>query len=220
MEDKTVAETLAQTKVLILNEAKELEANSIRHSEKARNQAIGVFAFIALVLSIIGAFGVPMLIQKYATEAAEQAIESEVNSKYVESVKKELQTAKLLREGIESEFSQIKTINTEAIALRNSISPKFDERITIFQSDLSGLFQSISGLKQSLNNIEVGSCKYIMGACGKGMYQQPTYYLDRVGFECPDSNPILRGIRFERCGGLNTVNEGLLLRGSCCQLKK
>ena len=62
----------------------------------------------------------------------------------------------------------------------------------------------------------LGSCAIYHGACGEGMYGQPTYYLDRVSGNCPVTQPILNGFKFARCGAIDTPNEGLMLVMTCC----
>ena len=63
------------------------------------------------------------------------------------------------------------------------------------------------------------ACEQVDGPCGNGMYQKPTYYFDRVSFECPESHPMLSGFRFLRCGTTGTENEGLRVRATCCQVQ-
>jgi hypothetical protein len=64
----------------------------------------------------------------------------------------------------------------------------------------------------------VGSCMTVMGACGNGTFNQPTYFLDRVGGNCPTDHPIFNGFKFARCGTLGTTDEGLQLVMTCCAL--
>jgi hypothetical protein len=66
---------------------------------------------------------------------------------------------------------------------------------------------------------QIGDCKVVNGGCGTGTYNQPTFYLDRVGGNCPSDHPILNGFAFFRCGPLATVDEGLALAMTCCALQ-
>ena len=66
--------------------------------------------------------------------------------------------------------------------------------------------------------VTMWDCTEYVGACGEGLYQQPTYYLDRVRFTCQPEHPVMQAVRFERCGEFNTPAEGLRLIGTCCAL--
>ena len=96
---------------------------------------------------------------------------------------------------------------------------------------------SVSGLilKQHLNNREsvmsqtitdktnslyIGECRLVNGDCGAGMFNQPTFFLDRVSFSCPNEAPIMVGFRFARCGELGTDDEGLQIVSKCCNLAR
>ena len=63
------------------------------------------------------------------------------------------------------------------------------------------------------------ACETVDGPCGNGMFQQPTYFFDRVSFDCPASHPMLSGFRYQRCGTLGSATEGLRVRATCCQIQ-
>ena len=67
--------------------------------------------------------------------------------------------------------------------------------------------------------LSIGSCTTVTGTCGNGTYNQPTYFLDRVGGTCPDDHPVFKGFKFMRCGTLGTADEGLALQMTCCALQ-
>jgi hypothetical protein len=67
--------------------------------------------------------------------------------------------------------------------------------------------------------LAVGDCMTVNGDCGAGTYMQPTFYLDRVGGNCPTDHPIFNGFKFHRCGTLNSSTEGLQLIMTCCRLQ-
>jgi hypothetical protein len=67
--------------------------------------------------------------------------------------------------------------------------------------------------------LKVGDCKTVDSACGNGTYNQPTFYLDRVGGTCPTDHPVFNGFKFLRCGTLDSASEGLALRMTCCALQ-
>jgi hypothetical protein len=66
--------------------------------------------------------------------------------------------------------------------------------------------------------LKVGDCKTVDGACGNGTYNEPTFYLDRVGGTCPADHPVFNGFKFLRCA-TGTPDEGLALRMTCCALQ-
>jgi hypothetical protein len=70
----------------------------------------------------------------------------------------------------------------------------------------------------AVEGFAVGGCMSVTGDCGNGTFNQPTYFLDRVGGSCPDDHPIFRGFKFQRCGTLGTSDEGLQLVMTCCAL--
>lgn len=67
--------------------------------------------------------------------------------------------------------------------------------------------------------LKIADCKTVDGTCGGGTYNEPTYFLDRVGGTCPADHPVFNGFSFLRCGTLNTAAEGLALRMTCCALQ-
>ncbi len=67
--------------------------------------------------------------------------------------------------------------------------------------------------------MKIGDCMSVAGACGSGTYNQPTFYLDRVGGTCPADHPVFNGFKFMRCGTLGTATEGLSLQMTCCALQ-
>jgi hypothetical protein len=67
--------------------------------------------------------------------------------------------------------------------------------------------------------LKVSDCKTVDSACGSGTYNQPTYFLDRVGGTCPADHPVFNGFKFLRCGTLGSATEGLALRMTCCALQ-
>jgi hypothetical protein len=67
--------------------------------------------------------------------------------------------------------------------------------------------------------LKVGDCMSVNSACGNGTYQQPTYYLDRVGGTCPADHPVFNGFKFFRCGTIGSSDEGLALSMTCCALQ-
>lgn len=62
----------------------------------------------------------------------------------------------------------------------------------------------------------VSNCAHVQGPCGNGMFNQPTFYMDRVSGFCPAERPMLNGFRFVRCGPIATSEEGLALDLVCC----
>jgi hypothetical protein len=66
----------------------------------------------------------------------------------------------------------------------------------------------------------IADCMTVQGACGAGTFNQPTYYLDRVGGTCPADHPVFNGFQFFRCGAIGTADEGLGLNMTCCALKQ
>ena len=75
-----------------------------------------------------------------------------------------------------------------------------------------------SAFASSTHTHTVTGCVTVDGPCGNGTYGQPTLYLDRVGMDCPAATPLMRGWRFARCGVLDTGDEGLLIRATCCAI--
>ncbi len=67
--------------------------------------------------------------------------------------------------------------------------------------------------------LKVGDCMSVEGTCGSGTYNEPDYFLDRVGGTCPTDHPVFNGFKFFRCGDLGTATEGLALRMTCCALQ-
>ena len=88
------------------------------------------------------------------------------------------------------------------------------------KAGVDGLKKSQQSTTQSLNRLVIGECKAVKGSCGTGMFKQPLHYMDRVRFSCPAQSPVLRSLKFVRCGKRGTSNEGLLLEASCCKLRK
>lgn len=78
--------------------------------------------------------------------------------------------------------------------------------------------KAASAFASSTHTHAVTGCVAVQGACGTGTFNQPTYYLDRVGGTCPEATPVLRGISLARCGALGTPEEGLALRMTCCAI--
>jgi hypothetical protein len=66
---------------------------------------------------------------------------------------------------------------------------------------------------------QVTECREVVGPCGEGMFNMPTYFFDRVRFTCPEEAPILNGLRFDRCGQRDTPNEGLSITATCCTIR-
>ncbi len=67
--------------------------------------------------------------------------------------------------------------------------------------------------------MKIADCKTVDSACGNGTYNEPTFYLDRVGGNCPADHPVFNGFKFLRCGTLGSATEGLALRMTCCALE-
>lgn len=67
--------------------------------------------------------------------------------------------------------------------------------------------------------MSIGDCMSVQGSCGSGTYNQPTYFLDRVGGNCPTDHPVFNGFKFMRCGDLGTADEGLAFVMNCCALQ-
>lgn len=67
--------------------------------------------------------------------------------------------------------------------------------------------------------VQIADCKRVDGPCGIGMFNQPTYFFDRVSGYCPSDHPIMNGFGFFRCGAIATADEGLALAMNCCALQ-
>jgi hypothetical protein len=67
----------------------------------------------------------------------------------------------------------------------------------------------------------IGACISVDGPCGVGTFGQPTYFLDRVGGNCPTDHPVFNGFKFFRCPTPppGDATEGLALRMTCCALQ-
>lgn len=75
--------------------------------------------------------------------------------------------------------------------------------------------QAENAAKAHANSIKVGNCTTVTGGCGTGTTGQPLHYIDRVSFACPSERPILKNLRFVRCGsGAN----GLSISATCCAI--
>jgi septal ring factor EnvC (AmiA/AmiB activator) len=75
--------------------------------------------------------------------------------------------------------------------------------------------QAEHAAKAHANSIKVGNCTNVTGGCGTGTTGQPVHYIDRVSFACPSERPILKNLRFVRCGsGAN----GLSISATCCAI--
>jgi len=76
--------------------------------------------------------------------------------------------------------------------------------------------------KQHADELEAAfrslACREHLGDCGAGTYGHTLRWLDRVAFSCPMEQPVMTGVRFERCGKFNTPDEGLRLVANCCAL--
>ena len=65
---------------------------------------------------------------------------------------------------------------------------------------------------------ELTRCSVVEGVCGLGTFNQPTFFLDRVRFLCPEARPVMRGFRYGRCGELGTRGEGMHIVATCCAI--
>jgi hypothetical protein len=65
--------------------------------------------------------------------------------------------------------------------------------------------------------IRIDNCGKVEGKCGEDLDDHPLYYLDRVGFSCPNDRPILKTFGYTRCGDRAL---GLKIVATCCSLVK
>jgi len=65
--------------------------------------------------------------------------------------------------------------------------------------------------------IRIDNCGKVEGKCGEDLDNHPLYYLDRVGFSCPNDRPILKTFGYTRCGDRAL---GLKIVATCCSLVK
>ncbi len=147
----------------------------------------------------------------------------------IEGLKKSQQGTTQRLKRIDSLANETKSLKSGVDSLNRSQQGTTQrlKRIDSLANETKSLRAGVDGLKKSqqsttqrLNRVSIGNCKKIKGKCGAGMYNKPTYYLDRVRFSCPSQQPLLRSLRFLRCGKIKTKDEGLLVEATCCALTK
>jgi len=83
---------------------------------------------------------------------------------------------------------------------------------------LKGDIENLKNIVGKLS-IDCNECKTFTGNCGNGMFNQPTYYFDRVSYSCPTDYPMLKSFSYIRCGKTSTPDEGLAVKAVCCKVK-
>jgi hypothetical protein len=90
----------AEVQLAIEREVAKVRNEARQEAEKARNQAIGVLAFIALALSLASALGISQMIKDYSTSAAKKAVQKSTGNNF---------TIRAERAASDAEISSIKT---------------------------------------------------------------------------------------------------------------
>ncbi len=85
---------LPEIQLAIEREVTKAKDEARSEAEKARNQSIGVLAFVALVLSLAGALGISQMIKSQAKTAAAEAVRSSIGQGYVEEANRALTRVK------------------------------------------------------------------------------------------------------------------------------
>ena len=180
--------------------------------------------FVTILILPLAYFGVSALAERAARDSASEALKNQEQAwaaVYSQITKDAVESAN------SAEAANLSAINVSSRAEKaaeklelaaNNISTTlgFDDRDDVVNAIIASA--DIKGVISDASQITVGSCQHIDGPCGYGMYNKPTFFLDRVKFSCPDIKPILAGVRFKRCGPIEQSDEGLLLAATCCAL--
>ena len=180
--------------------------------------------FITILILPLVYFGVSALAEQAAQNAASKALADQQSAwaaVYSQITKDAVESANRAEAANQSATSassratkSAKTLESAAANISETLG--FQDRNEVVSAIVASA--DIQSVIASASHVRVRSCLTIDGPCGDGMFNQPTYYFDRVKFSCPEERPILRGIKFERCGNKGTSDEGLLLVATCCAL--
>lgn len=180
--------------------------------------------FVTIIILPLVYFGVEALAEKAARDAASEALKNQeqawaavyseiaqgavMSATSAEAANLSASNAKLRAEDAAEKLESAAANISTTLGFEG---PEDVTRAIIASAEIQNKIQVAS-------QIRVGNCQSTVGACGEGMFHQPTYYLDRVEFSCPGERPILKEFRFKRCGAINQSSEGLQLVATCCAL--
>lgn len=78
----------AEIQLVIEREVAKARDEGRQEAEKARNQAIGVLAFVVLILSIASTLGITQTIKVYSRSAAEAAVKTSMGKEYLATIER------------------------------------------------------------------------------------------------------------------------------------
>lgn len=194
------------------------------HLDKRTRTSFWRSVFATALILPLAYFGVSALADRAARNSASQALQeqehawAEVYSHISEDAVHSAINAEAAKRSATNASSRAKAAAKKLEAAANNISETlgFSDKDEVVNAVVETA--DIQTLIANVSQIRVGRCQLIDGQCGIGTYKQPTFYLDRVRFSCPEGHPILSGVRFKRCGAIDTKDEGLLLVATCCAL--
>ena len=122
-----------------------------------------------------------------------------------------------LAEQLINERIDMKKLQEDLAAVKNSSVAEIGNTMEALDSLSSEEGDLILALQIQLNGLTLGlgECRSVSGQCGFPVASHSNAYLDRVATSCPADAPILRAVRFGRCG---QSNEGMQFLTTCCAL--